>query len=136
MIDRTFHKRFTLSAKMGITLFTLLAAYFFWTKVAILGILVAIIIVGMIERVLHTTYSISLVKPIDRNEEMWFLIVSEGRFSARKTIALRDVVSIERAKTFLGFDHCLVVETTSGKLICVQPDNEEEFKRRMLEPKC
>ena len=53
MRDRTFHKRTTLPVRLGMGLFTALVVYFFWVKTAILGILVAIVIVGMIERILH-----------------------------------------------------------------------------------
>lgn len=86
MTDRTFHKRITLPVRLGMGLFTVLAVYFFWVKTAILGILVAIVIVGMIERILHTTYTIRRVKPIDRDEEMDFLIIDEGRFSTNRNV--------------------------------------------------
>ena len=55
MTDRTFHKRFSVPAKCGVAVFALLTGYFFWVKVAIIGILLAIVIVGMIERILNTT---------------------------------------------------------------------------------
>ncbi len=38
MADRTFHKRFTLTARIGVAVFTILALYFFWVKMAIIGI--------------------------------------------------------------------------------------------------
>lgn len=131
MMNRTFHKRFTLPAKCGVGVFFLLAAYLFWVKVAILGILVAIVIVGMIERILNTTYSLERVKPIDRDEEMDFLIVNEGRFSRNKTVAIRDIVKVEPMKTALGLDHCLVIEYGAKHLLCVQPDNEEAFVKEI-----
>lgn len=127
MMNRTFHKRFTLPAKCGVGVFFLLAAYLFWVKVAILGILVAIVIVGMIERILNTTYSLQRVKPIDCEEEMDFLIVNEGRFSRNKTVPVCDIVRIEQVKTAMGMDHCVVIEYGAKRLICVQPDNEEAF---------
>ena len=65
MADRTFHKRFNTTARVGVVVFALLAGYFFWVKMAIIGIFVAIIIVGMIERILNTTYTFKKVKPID-----------------------------------------------------------------------
>ena len=30
MADRTFHKRFTLTARIGVAVFAILALYFFW----------------------------------------------------------------------------------------------------------
>ena len=77
MANSTFHKRFTMSARIGIIVFALLAGYFFWVKMAIIGILLAIVIVGMIERILNTTYTFKKVKPIDRDDEMEYLIVNE-----------------------------------------------------------
>lgn len=127
MMNRTFHKRFTFPAKCGVGVFLLLAGYFFWMKIAILGILVAIIVVGMIERILNTTYTMKRVKPIDRNEEMEFLIVNEGRFSHNTTIPICDIVSVERIKTAWGLDHCLVIEYGANHLASVQPDNEDAF---------
>ena len=44
MTDRTFHKRFSVPAKCGVAVFALLTGYFFWVKVAIIGILLAIVI--------------------------------------------------------------------------------------------
>ena len=67
-----------MSARIGIIVFALLAGYFFWVKMAIIGILLAIVIVGMIERILNTTYTFKKVKPIDRDDEMEYLIVNEA----------------------------------------------------------
>ncbi len=131
MTDRTFHKRFTLTAKCGIALFTLLAGYFFWTKVAIVGIFLAIVIVGMIERILHTTYTFKRVKPIDRDEEMDFIVIDEGRFSSKKTIPVCDIVKVEPMKVCLGLDHALVIEFGAKHLVSLQPDNEEGFVKEV-----
>ena len=133
MRDRTFHKRITLPVRLGMGLFTALAVYFFWVKAAILGILVAIVIVGMIERILHTTYTIRRVKPIDRDEEMDFLIIDEGRFSTNRNVPLCDVVRVESIRCFFGLDHCLLIEYGAGNMVTVQPDNEEGMKRAIAE---
>ena len=131
MTDRTFHKRFTFSAKCGIGIFALLAGYFFWVKVVIIGILLAIVIVGMIERILNTTYTFRRVKPIDRDEEMDFIVIEEGRFSSKKTIPVCDIISVEPMKVCLGLDHALVIEFGAKHLVSVQPDNEEGFRKEI-----
>ena len=131
MTDRTFHKRFTVPAKCGVVIFALLAGYFFWQKVAIVGIFVAIIIVGMIERILNTTYTLKRVKPIDRDEEMDFIVIDEGRFSSKKTVPVCDVVSVTPMKTCWGLDHALVIEYGNKRLVSLQPDNEEGFIREV-----
>lgn len=124
MADRTFHKRFTLTARIGVAVFAILALYFFWVKLAI-------IIVGMIERILNTTYTFKMVKPIDLDEEMEYLIINEGRFSSNRNVPLCDVIDVHIAKTFFGLDHCVVIEYGHKNIVTVQPDNEEAFMERI-----
>ena len=131
MADRTFHKRFNTTARIGVVVFALLAGYFFWVKMAIIGIFVAIIIVGMIERILNTTYTFKKVKPIDRDDEMEYLIINEGRFSSNRNVPVCDITSVHIAKTFLGLDHCLVIEYGHHNMVTVQPDNEEAFEKEI-----
>ena len=131
MTDRTFHKRFSVPAKCGVAVFALLTGYFFWVKVAIIGILLAIVIVGMIERILNTTYTFKKVKPIDRDDEMEYLIINEGRFSSNRNVPVCDIISVHTAKTFLGLDHCLVIEYGHHNMVTVQPDNEEAFEKEI-----
>ena len=131
MADRTFHKRFNTTARVGVVVFALLAGYFFWVKMAIIGIFVAIIIVGMIERILNTTYTFKKVKPIDRDDEMEYLIINEGRFSSNRNVRVCDITSVHTAKTFLGLDHCLVIEYGHHNMVTVQPDNEEAFEKEI-----
>lgn len=131
MADRTFHKRFNTTARVGVVVFALLAGYFFWVKMAIIGIFVAIIIVGMIERILNTTYTFKKVKPIDRDDEMEYLIINEGRFSSNRNVPVCDIISVHTAKTFLGLDHCLAIEYGHHNMVTVQPDNEEAFEKEI-----
>lgn len=131
MTDRTFHKRFSVPAKCGVAVFALLTGYFFWVKVAIIGILLAIVIVGMIERILNTTYTFRRVQPIDRDEEMDFIVINEGRFSRNQTIPVCDIVSVEPMNTCWGLDHALVIQVGANKLVSLQPDNEEIFIREI-----
>ncbi len=131
MADRTFHKRFNTTARVGVVVFALLAGYFFWVKMAIIGIFVAIIIVGMIERILNTTYTFKKVKPIDRDDEMEYLIINEGRFSSNRNVPVCDITNVYTTKTFLGLDHCVVIEYGHHNMVTVQPDNEEAFEKEI-----
>lgn len=131
MADRTFHKRFTLSARIAVVVFALLAGYFFWMKVAAVGILVAIVVVGLIERILHTTYTFRRVKPIDRDEEMDFLVINEGRFSSNRNVPVCDIISVERVKSFFGLDYALMIEYGHKNMVTVQPDNTEAFEKEI-----
>ena len=100
-------------------------------KVAIIGILLAIVIVGMIERILHTTYTFRRVKPIDRDEEMDFIVIDEGRFSSKKTIPVCDIISVTPMKACFGLDHALVIEFGHKRMVSLQPDNEEGFVKEV-----
>ncbi len=131
MADRTFHKRFTLTARIGVVVFALLAGYFFWVKMAIIGIFLAIVIVGLIERILNTTYTFRKVKPIDRDDEMEYLIINEGRFSTNKNVPVCDIISVAKVNTFFGLDHCLVIEYGHRNMVAVQPDNVEAFEKEI-----
>ena len=131
MTDRTFHKRFGTTARIGVVVFALLAGYFFWVKTAIIGIFLAIIIVGMIERILNTTYTFKKVKPIDRDDEMEYLIINEGRFSTNKNVPVCDIVSVRTVKTFFGLDRCVVIEYGNKNIVAVQPDNAEAFEKEI-----
>jgi hypothetical protein len=126
-MDRLFHQRFTIAAKSGITVFTLLAGYFFWEKKAAIGLLLMIIIVGMIERVIHTTYVFRRLKPIDRDEECEFLVIDKGRFSHHVNIPVAEIKQTTRMKTNFGLSHFLLIEYGPGNMASVLPENEETF---------
>ncbi len=125
--DRTFHKRITIPAACGIALFSILAFYFFCVKMAIVGLLLVIIVVGMIERSTHTLYTFHRVKPVNMDDEMEFLSIDLGRFSSKKHIALRDILQVNIMKTAFGMDHYILITLVDGKMESVQPANEEHF---------
>jgi len=135
MTQRTFRPRFSIGQKSGIALFTLLAFYFFWQHQAIIGLLVMIIVVGMVERVLHTQYTFLRTKPIDRDEEHEFLIIDHGRFSSRETVPVGEIVGITTLRKALGMGHSLLITLSSGQSVTVEPQTEETFiaelRRRM-----
>lgn len=127
MAQRIFHHRLTVGFQCGLILFSLLVIYLFWIKQAMIGLIVVVIIVGMIERVLHTTYTFLRTKPIDRDEEMEFLVINKGRFSVNRTIALRDIIKCTRMRTNFGLSHYLLIEYGAHHLVAVQPNQEQSF---------
>lgn len=134
-MDRTFHQRFTLAAKSGITIFTLLAFWFFWQKQAAVGLLVMIIVVGMVERVLHTEYIFRKVKPVDRDEEHWFLIINRGRFARNINIPVEEIKSVKLMRTPLRMGHYLLITYGAGNVYGVQPADEEAFLKELKDLK-
>ena len=89
---RVFHQRFTLAAKCGLALCVLLMFYFFWIKTAIVSLLLLIVGVGMIERVLHTTYTIGLA------DDQYFLLVDKGRFSFQTMVPVNEISRVWNEK--------------------------------------
>lgn len=133
-MDRVFHQRFTWMAKSGIALFSLLTAYFFWERKGAVALLLMIVVLGTIERVIHTTYTFRRLRPIDREEEHEFLIIDRGRFSRNKAIPVAEITGIDAMKTAFGLDRYLLLTYGPGNTDSIQPENEaaflEELKRR------
>ena len=121
-MDRIFHQRFTLTSKCAISLFTLLAFYFLWNKMALPALMVVIVIVMMIERVLHTTYTLLLDE-----DEVEQLVIYRGRFSKPISIRVGDIVKVTRIKAVFGLSCYLLLQYGACHLISLQPDNEELF---------
>lgn len=121
-MNHIFHQRFTLTSKCGISLFTMLVFYLLWNKMALLALLVVIVIVMMIERVLHTTYTL-----MNDENGVEQLVIYHGRFSKSKSIRVGDIVKVTRIKAVFGLSCYLLVEYGACHLISLQPDNEELF---------
>lgn len=132
MSQRTFHHRLTLGSLCGLVLFSLLVIYLFWIKLVVLGLLVVNVIFGMIERILHTTYTFIRTKPIDRDEEMEFLLINRGRFSTKQQIALCDVVKCVPMRNNFGLSHYLLIKYGADRLIAVQPQQEQAFMEELM----
>ena len=118
---RVFHQRFTLAAKCGIALCVLLMIYFFWIKVAIVSLFLLIIGVGMIERVLHTTYTIG------ETDEGYFLLVDKGRFSFPTLLPVSEIRRVIPMNRLFGLSRYLLVEYGENRLLSVEPEEENEF---------
>ena len=118
---RVFHQRFTLTAKCGIALCVLLMIYFFWIKTAIISLLLLIVAVGMIERVLHTTYVIG------QTDEGYFLLVDKGRFSFPTLLPVADIRRIVPINRLFGLSRYLLVEYGENRMLSVEPEDESEF---------
>jgi translation initiation factor IF-1 len=89
---------------------------------AIPALLVVIVIVMMIERVLHTTYTLLLDE-----DEVQRLVIYRGRFSKSISIRVGDIVKVTRIKAVFGLSCYLLVQYGACHLISLQPDNEELF---------
>ena len=133
-MDRTFHQRLSPASVCGILAFALLALYMFWTNSALVGCLLAAVVVLMIERVVHTTY---VFRRNDGDEEM--LYIDNGRFSKTRQIRVNDIVSCRRMSTGFGLSQYVLLQCGHKRLVSVQPDNADAFideiRKRQATPK-
>ena len=95
--------------------------YFFWIKTAIISLLLLIVGVGMIERVLHTTYTIGLA------DDQYFLLVDKGRFSFQTMVPVNEISRVIPIRRLFGLSRYLLVEYGENRLLSVEPQEEEEF---------
>ena len=133
-MDRTFHQRISPASACGILAFALLALYMFWTKNALVGCLLAAVVVLMIERVVHTTY---VFRRNDGDEEM--LYIDNGRFSKTRQIRVNNIVSCRKMSTGFGLSQYVLLQCGHKRLVSVQPDNADAFideiRKRQATPK-
>lgn len=115
---RTFHQRITPGAVCGITLLLGLSVYAFWVKAVVLGVLMALCMVVVAERTLHTEYTF----------RDGCLIISRGRLAKGKSIPVGSITSCRPMTTAFGLVRYLLLAYGDGQnLQAVQPDNEKAF---------
>lgn len=121
MINRTFHYRVTFLNYVAIIVVAVAALCAFWHKSAanaVVGLALMIAVVLMVERIVHTAYTLTA----DGR-----LRVSKGRFSRRVEIRLTDIVSVETVHGRLLPVRYVLVRYGAGHELAVQPANEEAF---------
>lgn len=123
-MDRVFHARITFGQYLFLAVPTILAVHGLWEKNWIVGLVFAWLLVWCIERLIHTSYVLAADG---------FLVVSRGRFSRVKRIPLDDILLVERVKApligRLAVNHYVLVHYKGGRVLSLQPANEEEFVR-------
>lgn len=121
MINRTFHYRVSFLNYAAIIVVAVAALCAFWHKSAanaVVGLALMIAVVLMVERIVHTAYTLTA----DGR-----LRVSKGRFSRRVEIRLTDIVSVETVHGRLLPVRYVLVRYGAGHELAVQPANEEVF---------
>lgn len=127
-MNRIFHQRFTIAAKSGITILTLLAFWFFLQRQAVVGLLLVILLVVMIERVVHTRYIFREI-PFDSqdNEKQNVLTIDKGRFSHPLDIPLESIKNVNIMSTTFHLSHYILIKYGEGKIVSFQPEDEQAF---------
>lgn len=116
-MTRTFQHRFTLSSKCGILLFAGLALYLFWVKAVVFGLLFVVLNVMLLERVLHSRYTIT-----DDG-----LTVYRGRFAKSHTIPLTHIRYCTAMRSTFGLSRYLLLEYGEHGCIALEPAQEAAF---------
>ena len=102
----------------GILLFLLLALYAFWIKNAVVGLIMAFLLIVLVERTLHSEYIIS-----DGN-----LIINNGKLARAKTINIQEIHDCKPMTSVFGLvRYLLLTYGASDRMISVQPQNEAAF---------
>ena len=124
-MNRIFHQRLTVAFCLCTSLLTSLAFYLFWNRTgtnAIVGAAVVCFIVLIIERQIHTTFTLTADD---------CLVIYRGRFAKTQTIDVNEITRALAIRTRLHFMSYVLIEYGAGHLTSVQPDDEQEFIRRL-----
>lgn len=122
-VNRIFHARVTVGQYLFLLLVTVVVIHEMWVKHALMAIIFMLLLVVVIERLIHTTYTLT----VDGK-----LILSYGRFSRAKEISLSDIVSIERTSSmqigrFALLRYLLLKYGEKGKFVALFPVKEDLF---------
>lgn len=125
---RTFHAKIDPVVLFGGMLpCTVMAIYFFWIKLVLPAAVFMVIMVVLVERMIHSSYTLT---------DDGRLLVYKGRFSRSATYALDEIKKIElyRPSFFFLFKRRDVVLLTlnSGRQIIVTPFPAAEFCHVLL----
>lgn len=129
-MNRIFHARISWYQYLFLLLLGILAFFLVWDKMILPATACAILLIILIERFIHTTYTVTA----DRQ-----LILSAGRFSRVRTIRIADILSIQRRSsvkigTFAVLNY-LLIRYGKDKYISVMPVKEQEFIKLIEEKK-
>lgn len=119
-MNRTFQGRITPGMVLIFILLLSITFYFGWYK-NILAIPLIIIVIFMIERMLHTTFTVT---------SSGLLIIHKGRFSKDIDINISDIEKIEKGTSLyskLGINTYLNIVLKDGKEISIWPADEVSF---------
>lgn len=122
-MNRIFHARVTIGQYLFLLLVTIVVVHEMWVKHALMAIIFMVLLVIVIERLIHTTYTLTTDGK---------LILSYGRFSRPKEILVSDIVSIERTSSmqigrFALLRYLLLKYGERGKFVALFPVKEDLF---------
>lgn len=127
MTKRVFQQQLSIGMVCALTLSSLLCLYFFWIKQGLLALLMAIVVVLIVERIIHTTYTFIRIARDEDSKERVYLVINKGRFVRSKYIALGDIVCCRLMRVNFKLSHYVLIEYGHQHFVAVQPQNEQAF---------
>lgn len=118
---RTFHSRPTFSSLLPPFLSAAVALWLLWQPTAgrtVMGVAMIVLTIFTVERIVHTQYVLT---------DDGRLIVSHGRFSGRRTIALTDITSVERFERRLLQPEYVLIKYGTARYVVLCPENSTAF---------
>lgn len=121
-MNRLFHARITWYQYLFLILLASQAFIAFWCKLALLGAVVILFLVVVIERIIHTIYTVT-----SDNQ----LIIDNGRFTKKKQIPIAEITSISRQHTMKIGRFCVsryvLIEYSGARCEGIILKKEKEF---------
>lgn len=121
-MNRIFHVKIAGGTYLFLILLTVAVVFAFWCMKAIVGLVVALGLIVTIERIIHSTYTLTADGK---------LVVYYGRFYKGKIISLADITDVElkRSSGFGGImpSHYVLVHYGKKNLLSLVPVKPEEF---------
>lgn len=122
MMNRIFHVKIAQGAYIFLVLCTALMVIAFWYQEAIVGMIMALLLIVDIERIIHSTYTLTADGKV---------VVYYGRFYKGKTISLTDITDVElkRSSGFGGImpSQYVLIHYENKNLLSLVPVKPEEF---------
>lgn len=126
-MNRIFHVQITGGTWVLLVLLTAVLLVAFWQMLALVALAVALGLVVLIERIIHSTYTLTTEGR---------LVVYYGRFSKGKNLLLTDIADVEllHGHGFAGLlpSTYVRVQLTDGKGLSLVPVKPEEFVRVLV----
>lgn len=121
-MNRIFHARILMGHYLSLVLFTVLGLYGFLERNALWALAGMLLLVLLIERLIHTTYTLTA---------QGSLVIDRGRFSKQKSIPLTEIHGVEQTSSMRiggrSLMHCVVLTYGNNCHEALIPVNEEEF---------
>ena len=120
-MNRIFHARIAIGQYLFLLLVTGVAIWALWDKHIVLAVLMVILLVLGIEKLIHTTYTLT---------SDGHLVLYYGRCMKGKTISLQEITEVERVCQMrllgVGLMRCVLVHH-GNKTEALMPVKEKEF---------